>query len=147
MSDAVDELRTAIVPVNSEEPVNGQALTARERASVLVLINSDGHADLSIGEIWAPDHPPGQGQARTPGRRPVAGVDVVNGQAPRTTKGIFSHLYVLIDICCQYNPSRLISPCEDSRQAADFIAEAIPAVTSGARRICISRHRRTATNR
>ncbi len=29
MSDAVDELRTAIVPVNSEEPDNGQALTAR----------------------------------------------------------------------------------------------------------------------
>ena len=34
-------------------PDNGQASTSREPASVLALINADGYADLSIGQIWA----------------------------------------------------------------------------------------------
>ncbi len=40
-------------------------------------------------------------------------------------KGVFYQLYVLIDIYSSFNPSWILSPVEDSRLAADFIAEAI----------------------
>ena len=33
-------------------PDNGQALTPAERDAVLALINAEGYADLSIGQIW-----------------------------------------------------------------------------------------------
>ncbi len=41
------------------------------------------------------------------------------------SKGIFYHLYVLIDIFSRYNPVWLVSTCEESHLAADFIAGAI----------------------
>ncbi len=41
------------------------------------------------------------------------------------SKGIFYHLYVLIDIFSRYNPGWLVSTCEESNLAADFIAGAI----------------------
>jgi len=34
-------------------PDNGQALTAAERAAVLVVINTGDYADLAVGQIWA----------------------------------------------------------------------------------------------
>jgi len=34
-------------------PDNGQALSAAEREAVLVLINTEANAELSIGQIWA----------------------------------------------------------------------------------------------
>ena len=41
------------------------------------------------------------------------------------SKGVFYHLYVLIDIFSRYNPGWLVSTCEESNLAADFIADAI----------------------
>jgi transposase InsO family protein len=41
------------------------------------------------------------------------------------SKGIYYHLYVLIDIFSRYNPGWLVSTCEESHLAADFIADAI----------------------
>ncbi len=41
------------------------------------------------------------------------------------SKGIFYHLYVLIDIFSRFNPGWLVSTCEESNLAADFIAGAI----------------------
>jgi transposase InsO family protein len=40
------------------------------------------------------------------------------------SKGIYYHLYVLIDIFSRYNPGWLVSTCEESNLAADFIADA-----------------------
>jgi transposase InsO family protein len=40
-------------------------------------------------------------------------------------KGIWFHLYVIIDIFSRFNPSWIVSPVEDSALATDFIAEAI----------------------
>ena len=136
-------------------PNNGQALTARERASVPALINADGYADLSIGQIWARELDEGRygcsvssmyriaraaGQSRerrrqathpakvkpellADGPSQVWTWDITKLRGP--AKGIFFHLYVLIDIYSRYNPSWIISLREDSRLAADFIAEAI----------------------
>ena len=50
--------------------------------------------------------------------------DLTPNSAARA-KGIFYHLYVLIDIFSRYNPGWLISTCEESNLAADFIAGAI----------------------
>ena len=136
-------------------PDNGQALTARERASVLALINADGYGDLSIGQIRARELDEGRygcsvssmyriaraaGQSRerrrqathpakvkpellADGPSQVWTWDITKLRGP--AKGIFFHLYVLIDIYSRYNPSWIISLREDSRLAADFIAEAI----------------------
>ncbi len=41
------------------------------------------------------------------------------------SKGIFYHVYVLIYIFSRYNPGWLVSTCEESNLAADFIACAI----------------------
>ncbi len=53
--------------------------------------------------------PPGQGQTRAAGRRPVAGVDVAHHlditKLRGPVKGIFYQLYVLIDIYSRFNPS------------------------------------------
>jgi len=136
-------------------PDNGQALTAVERASVLALINAGDYADLSIGQIWVRELDEGryacsvssmyriardEGQSRerrrqathpakvkpellADGPSQVWTWDITKLRGP--SKGIFFQLYVLIDIYSRYNPSWLISPCEDSRLAADFIEEAI----------------------
>ena len=41
------------------------------------------------------------------------------------TKGVWFHLYVLIDIYSRYNPSWIVSTHESAELAAEFIAEAI----------------------
>jgi len=41
------------------------------------------------------------------------------------SKGIYYHLYVLIDIFSRYNLGWLVSTCEESHLAADFISDAI----------------------
>ena len=40
-------------------------------------------------------------------------------------KGVWFHLYVLIDIYSRYNPGWIVSPREDSELARDFLSEAI----------------------
>lgn len=134
-------------------PVNGQALSAAERAGVLALISAPQYADLSIGQVWARELDAGSylcsasamyriaraaGQTRerrrqathpatvkpellADGPSQVWTWDITRLRGP--AKGIFYQLYVLIDIYSRYNPSWIISPVEDSRLAADFIAE------------------------
>jgi putative transposase len=136
-------------------PDNGQALTRTEQAAVLTLINSPGYADLSIGQIWARELDAGNylcsassmyriaraaGQSRerrrlathpakvkpelaADGPSQVWTWDITKLRGP--AKGIWFQLYVLIDIFSRFNPSWIISGVEDSRLAADFIAEAI----------------------
>ncbi|MGI8614184.1 MAG: transposase [Nocardioidaceae bacterium] len=136
-------------------PGNGQALTQAERTAVLTLINSPAYGDLSIGQIWARDLDEGRylcsassmyriarevGQSRerrrqathpakvkpellADGPSQVWTWDITKLRGP--AKGIFYHLYVLIDIYSRFNPSWIISPVEDSLLAADVIAEAI----------------------
>ena len=41
------------------------------------------------------------------------------------SKGVFYHLYVLIDIYSRFNPGWIVSTCEESHLAADFLADAI----------------------
>ena len=41
------------------------------------------------------------------------------------TKGLYYHLYVLIDIFSRYNPGWFVSTIEESQLAADFLADAI----------------------
>jgi len=41
------------------------------------------------------------------------------------SKGVWFHLYVLIDIYSRYNPGWIVSPREDSELARDFLSEAI----------------------
>ena len=41
------------------------------------------------------------------------------------TKGVWFHLYVLIDIYSRYNPSWIVSKHESAQLAEQFIAEAI----------------------
>jgi transposase InsO family protein len=122
---------------------------------VLALINSPDYADLSIGQIWARELDEGRylcsassmyriarqaGQTRERRRQATHPAKVkpellADGPSQIWTwditklrgpaKGIFYQLYVLIDIYSRFNPSWIISPVEDSRLAADFIAEAI----------------------
>ena len=136
-------------------PDNGQALTEVERTAVLTLINTGGCADLSIGQIWARELDEGRylcsmstmyriarsaGQTRERRRQAthpakikpellarapsqVWSWDITKLRGP--SKGIYYHLYVLIDIFSRYNPGWLVSTCEESHLAADFIADAI----------------------
>lgn len=136
-------------------PDNGQALTGVERAAVLELINSEEYADLSVGQIWARELDGGRyicspssmyriaraaGQSRERRRQAthpakvkpelMAGGpsqvwtwDITKLRGP--AKGVWYHLYVIIDIFSRFNPSWIVSPVEDSRLAKDFIAEAI----------------------
>jgi putative transposase len=136
-------------------PDNGQALTAAEQTAVLELINSQGYADLAIGQIWTRELDEGRylcsmssmyriaraaGQTRERRRQAthppkvkpelmadapsqIWSWDITKLRGP--SKGMFYHLYVLIDIFSRYNPGWLVSTCEESNLAADFIAGAI----------------------
>ena len=66
----------------------------------------------------------GQTGACAPTRRPRCGRGTSRNCAARR-KGIYFHLYVLIDIFSRFNPGWLVSTCEESHLAADFIADAI----------------------
>ena len=136
-------------------PANGQALTEAERAAVLALINTGDYGDLSIGQIWTRELDVGRylcsmssmyriartaGQTRERRRQAthLAKIkpelladgpsqawswDITKLRGP--SKGIYYHLYVLIDIFSRYNPGWLVSTCEESHLAADFISDAI----------------------
>jgi len=136
-------------------PDNGQALTATEREAVLLLINSAGYADLAIGQIYTRELDEGRylcsmstmyriakgvGQSRERRRQAthppkvkpelladqpsqVWSWDITKLRGP--TKGVFYHLYVLIDIYSRFNPGWIVSTVEESHLAADFLADAI----------------------
>jgi putative transposase len=136
-------------------PDNGQALTPAERDAVLVLINREEYADLSIAQIWARELDEGHylcsmssmyriaraaGQTRErraqathpPKVKPELLADGPSQiwswditKLRGPAKGVFYQLYVLIDIFSRYNPAWIVSPVEDSQLAADFIEEAI----------------------
>jgi putative transposase len=136
-------------------PDNGQALTEAERAAVLELINTTPYADLSIGQIWTRELDEGRylcsmstmyriartaGQSRerrrqathpakvkpelcADGPSQVWSWDITKLRGP--TKGVYFHLYVLIDIYSRFNPGWIVSTVEESHLAADFLADAI----------------------
>ena len=136
-------------------PDNGQALTPAERDAVLELINTEPYADLSIGQIWTRELDEGRylcsmstmyriaraaGQSRerrrqathpatvkpelcADGPSQVWSWDITKLRGP--TKGLYYHLYVLIDIYSRYNPGWIVSTVEESHLAADFLADAI----------------------
>jgi len=123
-------------------PDNGQALTPAERDAVLALINTKPYADLSIGQIWTRELDEGRylcsmstmyriaraaGQSRERRRQAthpakvkpelcangpsqVWSWDITKLRGP--AKGVFYHLYVLIDIYSRYNP---VGSCLPSR--------------------------------
>jgi len=131
------------------------ALTPAEQAAVLQVINSAGYADLSVGQIWARELDEGRywcsmssmyriaraagqtlerrRQATHPAKvKPelvadapsqVWSWDITKLRGP--TKGVWYHLYVLIDIYSRYNPGWIVAAAEDSVLAKDFLDEAI----------------------
>jgi putative transposase len=132
-----------------------QALTPAEQAEVLRVINLPGYADLSVGQIWARELDEGRywcsmssmyrvarsaGQTRerrrlathpakvkpelvADGPSQVWSWDITKLRGP--TRGVWFHLYVLIDIYSRYNPGWIVAAAEDSVLAKDFIDEAI----------------------
>jgi len=126
-----------------------------ERAGVLAVINSDQYADLSICQIWAREldedryhcsmssmyriaRAAGQTRERralathpakvkpellATGPSQVWSWDITKLRGP--AKGIWFHLYALIDIYSRYSPGYLVCAAEDSIVAADFIDGAI----------------------
>ncbi len=136
-------------------PPGPQALDHSERAAVLEVINRAGYCDLSIGQIWVRELDEGNywcslssmyriaaaaGQTRERRRQATHPAKVkpelvADGPSQVWTwditklrgpgKGIWFHLYVLIDIYSRYNPGWLLAGAEDSVLARDFIDEAI----------------------
>ena len=136
-------------------PPGRQGLAPAEQAAVLQVINSTGYADLSIGQIWARELDEGRygcslssmyriarAAGQTRGRRRQAthpprvkpelvadgpsqvwSWDITKLRGP--AKGVWFHLYVLIDIYSRYNPGWIVAAAEDSVLAKDFIDEAI----------------------
>jgi putative transposase len=136
-------------------PDNGQALTDAERGSVLAVINRPEYADLAICQIWARELDEGRywcsmssmyriarcaGQSRerrrlarhpaknkpellADGPSQVWTWDITKLRGP--SKGVWFHLYVVIDIYSRYTPAWIVAQHESADLAADFIAEAI----------------------
>jgi putative transposase len=132
-----------------------QVLDASERSAVLRVINQVGYADLSVGQIWVRELDEGRywcslssmyriaaaaGQTRerrrqathparvkpelvADGPSQVWSWDITKIRGP--VKGVWYHLYVLIDIYSRYNPGWILAAAEDSILARDFIAAAI----------------------
>jgi putative transposase len=141
-------------PKQRRQP-GSQALDSGERAAVLQVINRAGYGDLSIGQIWVRELDEGRywcslssmyriaaaaGQTRERRRQAthpakikpelvadapsqVWSWDITKIRGP--AKGVWYHLYVLIDIYSRYNPGWIIAAAEDSVLARDFIDEAI----------------------
>ncbi len=125
-------------------PPGPQALTGAERAAVLTVLNTPGNADLSIGQVWARELDDGRywgslstvyriaaaaGQTRERRRlatHPARVKPELAADAPSQvwswditklrgpTKGVWFHLYVLIDIYSRYNPGWIVAAAEDS---------------------------------
>jgi len=134
-------------------------LSEEERADVLAVINSEQYSDLSICQIWAREldedryrcsmssmyriaRAAGQTRERrrlashpakikpelvATGPSQVWSWDITKLRGP--AKGIWFHLYALIDIYSRFSPGYLVCAAEDSIVAADFIDGAI--VTNG----------------
>jgi len=132
-----------------------QALDTSERAAVLQVINQAGYGELSIGQIWIRELDENRywcslssmyriaaaaGQTRERRRQAIHPAKVkpeLVADAPSQVwtwditklrgpaKGIWYHLYVLIDIYSRYNPGWILAAAEDSILARDFIDEAI----------------------
>jgi len=132
-----------------------QALTAAERAAVLTVLNTPANADLSVGQVWVRELDEGRywgslstvyriaaaaGQTRerrrlathpatvkpelaADGPSQVWSWDITKLRGP--TRGVWFHLYVLIDIYSRYNPGWVVAAAEDSHLARDFIDDAI----------------------
>lgn len=130
-------------------------LTDTERANVLEVINSAQYADLSICQIWAREldedryhgsmstmyriaRAAGQTRERrrlathpakvkpellATGPSQVWSWDITKLRGP--TKGVWFHLYALIDIYSRFSPGYLVCASEDSIVAKDFIDGAI----------------------
>ena len=136
-------------------PPGPQALNATERSAVLDVINRPGYGQLSIGQIWVRELDEGRywcslssmyriaaaaGQTRERRRQATHPAKVkpeLVADGPSQVwswaitkirgpgKGVWFHLYVLIDIYSRYNPGWLLAAAEDSVPARDFIDEAI----------------------
>ena len=122
---------------------------------MLALINQPKYADLAICQIWAREFDEGNylcstssmyrvakaaGQTRerrrqathpakvkpellADGPSQVWTWDITKLRGP--AKGLWYHLYVIIDIFSRYNPSRLLSATESGEEAEEFIEEAV----------------------
>ena len=131
------------------------ALSQTERAFVLETINLPAYADLSICQIWAREldedryhcsmstmyriaRAAGQVRKRRAlARHPAKKIpelvaigasqvwtwDITKLRGP--VKGLWYHLYALIDIFSRYSPGWLVMAAEDSVVARDFIDDAI----------------------
>jgi putative transposase len=142
-------------PPAPPRPPSGQGLTGAERAAVLAVLNSPAYAEHSIGQVWARELDEGRywcsastmyriaraaGQTRerrrqathpakvkpellADGPSQVWTWDITKLRGP--AKGVWFHLYVLIDIYSRYNPGWIVAAREDSLLAKDFIDEAI----------------------
>ena len=121
----------------------------------MTVINSDKNADLAICQIWARELDEGNywcslssmyriaaevGQSRERRRtatHPPKAIPELLADGPSQvwtwditklrgpTKGVWYHLYVLIDIYSRYNSSWIVSAHESAELAAEFIEEAI----------------------
>lgn len=130
-------------------------LSEDERGNVLAVINSPTYADLSICQIWAREldedryhcsmstmyriaRTAGQTRERrrlathpakvipellATGPSQVWSWDITKLRGP--VKGVWYHLYALIDIYSRYSPSHIVCAAEDSVVARDFIDDAI----------------------
>lgn len=130
-------------------------LSDAERARVLEVINQEGYESLSICQVWAREldedryycsmstmyriaRAAGQTRERrrlathpakvkpelvATGPTQVWSWDITKLRGP--AKGLWYHLYALIDIYSRYCPSHIVCAAEDSIVAADFIDEAI----------------------
>ena len=146
--------RPAPIPQRERRPPP-QALTPEERQHVLDVLNAPGYADLSVGQVWARELDEGRywcsmssmyriaraaGQTRerrrqathparvkpellATGPSQVWSWDITKLAGPH--KGIWYHLYVLIDVYSRYNPGWIVAAAEDSVLAKDFIDDAI----------------------
>lgn len=135
--------------------VTSQSLTEAERAHARALLTCPQYADLSIGQLWVRELDEGRypcslsslyriarqaGMTRERRRQathPTRVVPELVAEGPcqvwtwditklrGPAKGIWYHLYVLIDVYSRYNPGWLLAAAEDSVVAAEFIADAI----------------------
>ena len=147
-------LKTDPAP-HAERAKPPSALSDTERANVLAVINTVAYRDLSICQIWAREldedryhcsmssmyriaRAAGQTRERrrlashpalvkpellATGPSQVWSWDITKLRGP--AKGIWFHLYALIDIFSRYSPGYLVCAAEDSVVAADFIDDAI----------------------
>ena len=139
----------------AERKAPTQALTPAERAAVLLALNTGENADLSIGQVWIRELDEGRyrcslssmyriaraagqtGDRRAQATHPAKVKPELLADAPSQvwtwditklrgpSKGVWFHLYALIDIYSRYSPGWIVAPREDSELAGDFLTEAI----------------------